>query len=66
MRIQSITSLDLWNNSTRKKQAPLYQQPNFEGKLTVAQVKKFPLEKKLSYMFDGITSSDLIAVVNVK
>ena len=58
----SITSLDLWNNSTRKKQAPLYQQPNFEGKLTVAQVKKFPLEKKLSYMFDGITSSDLIAV----
>lgn len=62
MRIQSITSLDLWNNSTRKKQAPLYQQPNFEGKLTIAQVKKFPLEKKLSYMFDGITSSDLIAV----
>lgn len=62
MKIQSITGLNLWNNSSRNNCPSCYQQPNFEGNLTVAKLKKYPLDKKLAYMFDNFTSSDLIAV----
>ena len=36
--------------------------PNFMGKLTPQQIKKFSLEKKLPYMFENCLNSDIIAV----
>lgn len=62
MKIQSIPGFGLSSINKNQKSNPHFSQINFEGTLSVKQLKKFPLEKKLSHMFDNCNSSDLIVV----
>lgn len=62
MKIQSISGFGLPCNNKNQKKNPLFSHVNFEGSLTVKQLKKFPLEKKLTHMFDNCSTGDLVVV----
>ena len=62
MKIQSIVSSAMQNPKSYSNNNKDNNRITFEGKLTTQQLKKFPLEKKLSHMFATCKTGDLIAV----
>lgn len=63
MRIQSIAGLNPWGSRTISTKETLnYSQPNFEATITVKELKKLPLDKKLSHLFASCSIGDLVAV----
>ena len=64
MKIQSITSMascrsDLCQRSNEARKTNFF---TFGKTLTPAELKKYPLEKKLTYMFSGCGINDLVVV----
>lgn len=62
MKIQSINAFTAWNSNSNYRKAKNFSQPNFCGTLNVSQLKKMPLEKKLTYLFSTIGNGDIVAV----
>lgn len=62
MKIQSINAFAAWSSSSNRRKIENYSQPNFCGTLNVKQLKKMPLEKKLTYLFSAIGTGDVVAI----
>lgn len=59
MKIQSINSFIPMSNQRREQR---FDNINFLGKLTINQIRKYPLDKKLPYMFEHCENGDVITV----
>lgn len=62
MKIQSINACVAWNSNSNRRNVEKLSQPNFCGTLNVSELKKMPLEKKLTYLFSSIGNGDIVAV----
>lgn len=62
MRIQSINGLVSCGMYGKHREASNLAQPSFGATLSVKELQKFPLEKKLTYLFSSINHGDIVAV----
>lgn len=62
MRIPATNCTIPYNSLVKRNEASCYSQVNFEGTLTINQLKKYPLDKKLTNLFSICNTNDLIVV----
>lgn len=62
MKIQSINGLASCGMYGKHREANNLMQPSFGATLSVKELQKFPLEKKLTYLFSTINNGDIVAV----
>lgn len=66
MKIQSIIGVipnhSQRNSKNSQSKPAVVSQPSFLASLTPEKIKRFPLEKKLTYLFENLGTGDVIAV----